>query len=66
MTKVKRLPPRSKVKTEDTWDLASLYSSDAAWEKDFKKWQGEIAGYEKFRGKLGDSAQSLSLPRNFS
>ena len=60
MTKVKRLPPRSKVKVEDTWDLSSLYPSDAAWEKDFKKWTAEIAGYEKFRGKLAESAQSLA------
>ena len=60
MAKVKRLPPRSKVKEADTWDLSSLYKSDGAWEKDFKKFQGEIKGYEKFRGKLDNSAKVLA------
>ncbi len=60
MPKIKRLPPRSKVKEQDTWDLASLYPSDAAWEKDFKKFQQQIKGYEKFPGTLGKSAKSLA------
>ena len=32
MTRVKQLPPRSKVKPSDTWDLTSLLPSDDAWE----------------------------------
>ncbi len=60
MPKVKRLPPRDKVKQADTWDLSSLYPSDAAWEKDFKKFQREIKGYEKYRGKLASSAKALA------
>ena len=39
IAKVKSLPPRSKVKTEDTWDLESLFASDTAWETAFKKWE---------------------------
>jgi oligoendopeptidase F len=65
MPKIKRLPPRSKVKAEDTWDLSSLYPSDQAWEKDFKKWQSQIARYETFRGKLADSAKTLADLLNF-
>ena len=53
MSKVKQLPPRSKVKPADSWDLASLFKTDAAWETAFKKWESEIAGYEKFAGQLG-------------
>lgn len=60
MSKVKTLPPRSKVKVEDTWDLGSLYKNDAAWEKDFHKLEGQIATYETFRGRLGESAKVLS------
>ena len=60
MSKVKQLPPRSKVKPADCWDLASLCKSDAAWETAFKKWEGEIAGYEKFAGHLGESAKTLA------
>ena len=29
MTKIKQLPPRSKVKPTDCWDLDSLFKSDA-------------------------------------
>jgi oligoendopeptidase F len=60
MSKVKTLPPRSKVKLEDTWDLSSLYTSDDAWEEDFKKLEELIPTYETFRGKLGDSAAKLA------
>lgn len=56
----KTLPPRSKVKKSDTWDLETLYASDAEWEKDFKAWEKKIPQYEKFRGTLGDSAEQLA------
>src|SRR5688572_4407864 len=58
--KVKPLPPRSKVKPSDTWDLGSLYPDDAAWEAAFEKWSGRISGYDAFRGKLGGSAATLA------
>ena len=60
MSKVKQLPKREQVKASDCWDLASLYKSDAAWETAFKKWDSQIGGYEKFAGKLGDSAKKLA------
>ncbi len=60
MPKAKTLPPRSKVKTADTWDLASLFSSDEAWESAFKRWEKQIDGYKKFRGTLGTSAVALA------
>ncbi|HTQ39815.1 MAG TPA: oligoendopeptidase F [Pirellulales bacterium] len=60
MSKIKQLPPRSKVKKSDCWDLGSLFKSDAAWEAAFKKWDREISGYEKFAGRLGESAKALA------
>lgn len=57
---VKRLPPRSKVKPADTWDLASLFESDEAWEKAFTKWEKRIGEFEKYRGTLGSSAKALA------
>ena len=60
MSKVKRLPPRSKIKPADTWDLASLFPDDAAWEQAFREFEKKIAGYEQYRGKLGESAQTLA------
>lgn len=65
MSKVKRLPKRSQVKTEDTWDLSGLYSTDQAWEADLARFESQIAGYEAFRGKLGDSAESLAACLKF-
>ena len=64
-TKTKALPPRSKVKDADQWDLGSLFKSDAEWEAAFGKWERQIPGYEKFKGKLGDSAEMLSACLQF-
>ena len=57
--RVKKLPVRDKVKTDDTWDLSSLFTSDTAWEKAFKKWEKMIGGYEQYRGKLASDAKTL-------
>ncbi len=57
--KVERLPLRSQVPAKECWDLESLFPNDAAWEAAFKKWEKQIAGYAKFRGKLGESAATL-------
>jgi len=56
MKKVKQLPTRDQVKTEDTWDLDSLFSDDAAWEKAFTRWRKRISNYAKFQGTLADAA----------
>ncbi len=58
--KSKPLPTRSQVKLADTWDLGSLFPSDAAWETAFADWENLIPTYEKFRGKLGESAKKLA------
>jgi oligoendopeptidase F len=65
MTKVVRLPKRNQVKPENTWDLSSLYASDADWERDFQKLDGLIAGYAKFQGKLSESAKTLAACLKF-
>jgi oligoendopeptidase F len=59
-TKVKKLPARSKVKVDDTWDLSSLYPSDAAWEKDLVKFEGMIPKITPFKGTLGDSPAAMA------
>ncbi len=53
MTKSKTLPPRSKVKKADTWDLTQLFKSDAAWTRALKKLEKDVEKYAQFRGKLG-------------
>lgn len=54
------LPTRDKVKVADTWNLDSLYESDAAWEKDFLAWEKQIKRYASFQGKLGTSAETIA------
>src|SRR4029078_8415965 len=58
--KTKNLLVRSKVKPEDTWDLASLFKSDEDWEKAFTAWEKQIAKYQKFRGTLGHGPAPLA------
>ncbi|MCG8587205.1 MAG: oligoendopeptidase F [Pirellulales bacterium] len=65
MAKVKKLPPREKVKVDDTWDLSSLFATDVAWEKAFKKWEKQIDGYEPYRGHLADDAKTLGACLKF-
>ncbi|MDX1944645.1 MAG: oligoendopeptidase F [Pirellulaceae bacterium] len=65
MAKVHRLPPRSSVKVADTWDLSPMCESDAAWDQQFQKLDKLIAGFAKFRGKLGESAKSLAACLKF-
>ena len=65
MGKIKQLPRRTQVKPADTWDLSSLFPSDAAWESEFTCWEAQISGYDDFRGKLGDSAESLAACLDF-
>jgi oligoendopeptidase F len=60
MAKTKKLPTRDTVKPEDTWDLSSLYKSNADWERVFTKWETQIPRYEKFRGTLGDGPAALA------
>ncbi len=60
MARIKQLPPRSKVKPSDTWDLSSLFASDDAWEAAFHAWEGRIGEYAGFQGKLAESPESLA------
>lgn len=65
MAKTQRIPLRTELKTEDTWDLAPLYKSDAAWNRAFKELEGLVPGFEKFRGRLGESPKVLRACYDF-
>jgi oligoendopeptidase F len=56
----KRLPRRDQVKPGDTWDLASLFASDADWEEAFRAWEKRIPQYAKFQGKLAEAKTLLA------
>jgi oligoendopeptidase F len=65
MSTVRELPPRRKVKPSDTWDLASLFADDAAWETALAAWEKQIAGYAPFQGKLNEDARTLAACLKF-
>ncbi len=60
MSEVKNVISRSKVDTADTWDLSSLYRTDADWEADFKRFEQEIQNYTKYRGRLAEGPAMLA------
>ena len=42
------------------WDLKDLYPSDAAWDEARKKALADVPSLTKYKGKLGDSAETLA------
>jgi oligoendopeptidase F len=63
--KIKRVPLRSQVAVEDTWDLAPLYRNDQAWEKAYKALARLVPRFEEFEGRLGRSAKVLRACYDF-
>ncbi len=57
---MKSLPKRSDVPASDTWDLASLFESDADWDTALEAWEARIPGFDAFVGTLGSSAERLA------
>ena len=49
----------------DTWDLSSLYAGDGQWEADFKRLEGQIGQFETYRGRLGESGETLLAALDF-
>ncbi|MFM8708327.1 MAG: hypothetical protein ACKOHK_09660, partial [Planctomycetia bacterium] len=52
MADVKKLPARRDVAVGDTWDLASLCASDAAWEEALAVWEERIPQIGAYQGTL--------------
>jgi oligoendopeptidase F len=57
--KVKSLPARSEIPTEETWRLEDIFSSDDQWEKEYQDVKNQIPGINEYRGKLGENADTL-------
>jgi oligoendopeptidase F len=54
-----KIPERKDVNPADQWDLSKLYTSHEAWEADLSVFEDKTEKISGFRGKLGESAQSL-------
>ncbi|MBY0546745.1 MAG: oligoendopeptidase F [Candidatus Obscuribacterales bacterium] len=59
MTAEKTLPKRNEVPKDLTWDLATVYKTDADWEKDFKRVSDMIPKLAAFKGKLTKTGKNL-------
>lgn len=57
---MRKNPKRSEVPVGDTWDLASLFPSDAAWQQAIPELERWIEGFARFQGTLAQSAEHLA------
>jgi oligoendopeptidase F len=57
---VKSLPARKDVPIGDTWDLSTLFRSDAEWEEALAAWERRIPEFTAFQGTLGSSPERLA------
>ncbi len=48
---------RDQINSEHKWNLTDLFESDESWEKLYKNIENRIEGYDKFRGKMGESLE---------
>ncbi|MBL1212898.1 MAG: oligoendopeptidase F [Ignavibacteriae bacterium] len=53
------LMKRKDIDPKYTWNLTDIYASEDLWEADFKWLEENVSNYEKFEGKLGNSAEDM-------
>jgi len=56
---VKKLPKREELRVDDTWRLEDIFATDEEWEKEFNEIKKAIPKIAEYRGKLGESADTL-------
>lgn len=54
------LPARKDVPQEHTWDAASVFPSDEAWEKELERLRARLPKLERFRGSLAEGPEVLA------
>ncbi|HUX21147.1 MAG TPA: oligoendopeptidase F, partial [Spirochaetia bacterium] len=54
-----KIPTRDQVAESDKWDLTKLFEDDRKWETGLEKLAELLPGIEKFKGTIGESAESL-------
>ena len=61
----RKLPERKDVAPEHQWDLTPLFDADEKWEALFAETESDLEGYDRFRGKMGESAEELKAAVEF-
>ena len=59
------IPERDAVPAADRWELSPLFATDEDWESLFSEVEKELAGYDRLRGRLADSAEALGTALEF-
>lgn len=59
MASVTTLPKRNEIPKDQTWELESIYPTDADWEGDFAQVSAQLPEIRAFEGRLGESAEIL-------
>lgn len=54
------VPPRSAIAPEHTWDTASVFPSDDAWEEEVRLVELLLPTFDRFRGRLGTDPATLA------
>src|SRR5215467_9026251 len=53
-------PTRADIAESDKWDLTHLFAEVSKWREDFAWLQGEYPKFEQWKGRVGESAQTLT------
>ena len=59
MAEAKKIPQRSEIPVEYTWNTADIFPTDEAWETEFNDVQALVKTLPAYAGRLGESAQTL-------
>ena len=59
MTTARQIPTRSQILEPDTWDLTHLFKAEEKYRKSFSDLKDSYSEITKFRGHLGESADTL-------
>src|ERR1043166_2512676 len=54
------IPTRSEIPDSDKWDLTQLFANVSKWQEDFAWLQREYPTLEQWKGRVGESAQTLA------
>ncbi len=58
-------PTRADIPESDKWDLTHLFSNASKWQEDFAWLQHEYPKLEQWKGRVGESAQTLAAVLEF-
>src|SRR5436189_5031990 len=59
------VPTRSEVPDSDKWDLSHLFIDTSKWQEDFAWLQRTYPKFQEWKGKVGESAQTLAAVLEF-